>query len=131
MEYDLKHYAYIGDCVWELFIRKIVIQKTKNQKLMHELSTHFVCANYQADMANFLIEKLDEDELEIQRRARNLKISINKRSNPKIHALATSFEAMIGYFYFKNPEKLEKLNLEFEKIVLEELKTKFGSKLKV
>lgn len=128
MEYDLKHFAYIGDSVWELFIRKIVIQKTKNQKLMHELTTHFVCANYQANMANFLIEKLNEEELEIQRRARNLKISINKRSNPKIHSLATSFEAMIGYFYFKNPEKLSELNLEFEELVLQELKDKYNIK---
>ncbi len=121
MEYNLKHYAYIGDCVWELFIRELVIKKEQKQKAMHNLSTKYVCAQAQANFLELILEKLTKDELEIQKRGRNLKISINKKNNPKIHALATSFEVLIGYFYLNNKERLnEILNLIKENI--EELK---------
>ncbi|MBQ8211710.1 MAG: hypothetical protein IJZ27_04175, partial [Treponema sp.] len=101
MSYNLKHFAYIGDCVWELFIRELVIQKTQKQDLMHKLSTKFVNAQAQADILELILNKLEDDELEIQKRGRNLKITINKKTNPKIHALATSFEVVIGYLYLE------------------------------
>lgn len=121
MEYNLKHYAYIGDCVWELFIRKLVIKKTQSQNAMHNLSTKYVCAQAQADFLNLIVDKLTKDELEIQKRGRNLKISINKKNNPKIHSLATSFEVLIGYFYLNNPKRLEEI-LDLIKENIEELK---------
>ena len=109
MEFDLKHYAYIGDCVWELFIRELVIKKTKNQKLMHELSTKYVCATKQADILNVVIDKLNEEESNIQKRGRNLKMTINKKNNPQIHALATSFEVLIGYLYLNDKKRLAEI----------------------
>ena len=120
MNYCLKHYAYIGDCVWELFIRELVIKKTQKQDVMHKLSTKYVCASFQADILNLILEKLKEDELEIQKRGRNLKITINKRSNPQIHALATSFEVLIGYLYLNNKQRLNEV-LDLIKIHLVEL----------
>lgn len=109
MNYNLKHYAYIGDCVFELFIREIVITKTQKQDLMHKMSTNFVNAQAQADILENIFEHLTEEELEIQKRGRNLKISINKKSNPKIHALATSFEVLIGYWYLNNKTRLDEI----------------------
>ena len=109
MNYNLKHYAYIGDCVFELFIREIIIQKTQKQDVMHKLTTKYVNAQAQADFLEKIIENLNEEELEIQRRGRNLKITINKKSNPKIHALATSFEVLIGYWYLHDKNKLEEI----------------------
>ena len=109
MNYNLKHYAYIGDCVFELFIREIVIEKTQKQDLMHKMSTKFVNAQAQADILENILEHLTEEELEIQKRGRNLKISINKKSNPKIHALATSFEVLIGYWYLNNKTRLNEI----------------------
>ena len=109
MQYNLKHYAYIGDAVWELFIRKKAILKTQIQSKMHKFSTKYVCADFQAEMINKIHGTLNEEEKEIQRRARNLKITINKRSNPKIHVLATSFEVLIGYFYLNDKERLNKI----------------------
>ena len=120
MEYNLKHYAYIGDAVWELFIRKLVINKTQKQDLMHKLSTKYVNAKAQADILELVIKKLSNEELEIQKRGRNLKISINKKSNPKIHTLATSFEVLIGYLYINNKERLNEI-LEFIKPNLKDL----------
>ena len=118
MNYNLKHYSYIGDCVWELFIREHFAIKSQNLKDMHKLSTKYVCAEFQAELINKIIEKLTPDELDIQHRARNLKMTINKKSNPKIHSLATSFEGVIGYLYLENKERLNEL---FE-LIKEEIK---------
>ena len=109
MNYNLKHYAYIGDCVFELFIREIIITKTQKQDLMHKLATKYVNAQAQADILESILEYLTQEELEIQKRGRNLKISINKKSNPKIHALATSFEVLIGYWYLNDKERLSEI----------------------
>ena len=109
MEYNLKHYAYIGDCVWELFVRNNVIQKTSVQKQMHRLTTDFVNAASQANFLALIEEKLTETEKEIQKRGRNLKISINKKNNPKIHSLATSFEVLIGYWYLNDKNRLDEM----------------------
>ena len=117
MKYNLKHFAYIGDAVWELFIREKVINKTQKQEILHKLSTKYVCAKKQAEIIENLIDFLNEDELEIQKRGRNLKITINKRNNPAVHALATSFETLIGYLYLNNKERLE----EILKIILNSL----------
>ena len=114
MEYNLKHYAYIGDCVWELFVRNNIIQKTNVQKTMHKLTTDFVNANSQANFLTLIEENLTEVEKEIQKRGRNLKISINKKNNPKIHSLATSFEVLIGYWYLNDKKRLEEV-LDFFK----------------
>ena len=117
MKYNLKHFAYIGDVVWELFIREKVINKAQKQETLHKLSTKYVCAKKQAEIIENLIDFLKEDELEIQKRGRNLKITINKRNNPAVHALATSFEALIGYLYLNNKERLD----EVLKIILNSL----------
>ena len=109
MNFNLKHYAYIGDCVWELFVREIVINKTQKQDLMHKMSTKFVNAQAQADILETIINKLTDEELEIQKRGRNLKITINKKSNPKIHSLATSFEVLIGYWYLNDKNRLNEI----------------------
>ena len=76
---------------------------------MHKMSTNFVNAQAQADILEKLIEKLTPEELEIQKRGRNLKITINKKSNPKIHALATSFEVLVGYWYLNDKQRLAEM----------------------
>ena len=117
MKFNLKHYSYIGDCVWELFIREHVVNKVQNLCDMHKLTTKFVRAEFQADLINKIIDKLTPDELDIQHRSRNLKMTINKKSNPALHSLATSFEALIGYLYLENKQRLcEIFNLIEEEI---------------
>jgi len=120
MEYNLKHFAYIGDCVWELFIRQNVIQKTKMQALAHKLTTKYVCASFQASAIENIFNNLNEQEKELQRRGRNLKITINKRSKPQMHALATSFEVIVGYLYLNDKKRLEEI-FELLKPMLSEI----------
>ena len=115
MNYTIKHFSYIGDCVWELYIREFVIKKTQNLKDMHSLTTKYVRAEFQADLINKILDKLTAEELDIQHRARNLKMTINKKSNPAMHSLATSFEALIGYLYLENKQRLQEIFSLIEK----------------
>lgn len=108
--FDLKRFAHIGDAVYELFIRENVVFKAKSQNLMHKMTTAFVCAAFQAKMAEFVFENfLNNEEKEIFRRARNLNLTINKKNNPNIHRHATALEVITGYFYLHNKPRLQEL----------------------
>lgn len=121
MNYDIKNYAYLGDAVWEIIIRKIIIQKTTVQRTMHKISTMFVCAEFQAELLNVILPLLNEEEKEIVKRARNIKLGISKKNNPKIHTLATAFETLIGYLYIENNEKYNLFEKIFSEILEENL----------
>ena len=62
---SLKNYAYIGDAVWELFIRERTIKLTDNAKRLHKLTTDKVKASYQAELLHFLEPELTEEEQEM------------------------------------------------------------------
>lgn len=112
---NLRNYAYIGDAVWELFIREKTVRMTENAKLLHKITTDKVKASYQAELLHNM--ELTEAELEIARRARNLPIPIARRSNQAEYRQATAFETIIGWWYYEDKEKLNKFlsSLEIEK----------------
>ena len=87
---NLKNYAYIGDALWELFIRERTIKLTNNAQKLHKLTTSKVKASYQAALLHKLEPELTEAENDISRRARNL---------------PTSFETLIGWWYLNDRER--------------------------
>lgn len=107
-EMNLRNYAYIGDAVWELFVREKTVKMTDNAKNLHKLTTERVKASYQAELLHSFENDLTEEEKEIARRARNLPIPIARRSNQTEYRQATAFETMIGWWYYYDKEKLEK-----------------------
>lgn len=107
MQYNLKHFAHIGDAVFELFVREHIINFASDQKIMHKMTIKFVNSNFQAEILNNIQELLTEEEKELARRGRNLPITINKKSNPQIHRMATSFEVLIGFWYLNDKERLD------------------------
>lgn len=107
MSINLKHCAHIGDAVWELFVREFVINYAKTQRQLHQMSVKFVNANFQAKLMAHLGEHLTPDELEIARRGRNLPLGTTKKSNPQVHAIATSFEVLVGYLHLYEKNRLE------------------------
>lgn len=115
---NLKNYAYIGDAVWELFIRDKTIRITDNAKKLHKITTDKVKASYQAELLHFLEKDLTEEEVEIARRARNLSIPIGRRQIQTEYRQATAFEALIGFWYMNNRERYE----EIKEKLSEELK---------
>lgn len=104
--------AYMGDAVYEMFIRDYVIKQgmCKNGAL-HKKSIKYVSAKAQAGILMKLEEYLTDDEKDVVRRGRN--------ANPHSHAKnadiveykhATGFEALIGYLYLSaQKERLEQI----------------------
>lgn len=93
--------AYLGDCVYELVVRTVLVEKRNCpvQKL-HREATWFVKASTQAAMADFLLSKLSEEEEMVFRRGRNAKShTVPKNAEIGDYHKATGFEALIGYWY--------------------------------
>lgn len=108
-------WAYIGDNVYELFIRTYLINTTnlKPHKL-HIEAIKYVKASAQANILKNIYEDLTEEEKEIVRRGRNAENHhVPKNSNVQEYMYATAFEALIGYLYLtkQNKRLKEILNL--------------------
>ena len=106
---SLKNYAYIGDAVWELKIRRNTILKTNNPRNLHKLTTEQVNAGFQAECLHSLEEHLTDEEREIARRGRNLPIPVARRTNQHEYRLATAFETLIGWWYLHDNVRLEQI----------------------
>ncbi len=108
--------AYLGDGVYELYVRNYVLGQgnCQSQKL-HAKSQRFVNCAAQEHFLEILQEELREDELEVVRRGRNAKTHSKPRSADygTYHA-ATGFEALWGYLYLA--EEHDRLGRLFEKI---------------
>ena len=108
-EYNLKHYAHIGDAVYELFIREYSIELVNTQKALHMATIKYVNAEFQAKALEILEPYLSEEEKELEKRGRNLPLTANKKNNQQIHRLATAFEVLIGYFYLNDKKRLSQI----------------------
>lgn len=114
-ELHLRNYAYIGDAVWEVYIREKTIEMTDNSKKLHEITTAKVKASYQCELINKLDEILTDEEKEISRRGRNLSIPVGRRQNQGEYRQATAFETLIGWWHLHDQERLCKILNEIEK----------------
>ena len=100
-------WAYVGDCVYELYIRTNLVNKTnlKPHKLHIETIKH-VKAKAQAKLLEQLQEVLTEEEKNIVRRGRNAESHhLPKNANVQEYRYATAFEALIGYLYVTKKTK--------------------------
>lgn len=102
-------WAYMGDAVYEKFIREYVIRQglCKNG-LLHRKSIKYVSAKAQAKIVHRLEDNnlLTEEEMDIVRRGRNSNPhSTAKNANIIDYKYATGFEALIGYLYLEEKEK--------------------------
>lgn len=94
-------WAYVGDCVYELYIRTHLVDTTKlNPHKLHIEAIKYVKAGAQADFLNKIYDNLTDEEKDIVRRARNANNHhLPKNSNVHEYMYATAFEALIGYLY--------------------------------
>ena len=105
-------WAYIGDSVYEQYIRHYLVTNTKYKPhKLHIEATKFVKAAAQAKILQQLEEVLTEEEKEIVRRARNTKNHhLPKNSNVQEYMYATAFEGLIGYLHLsKNTTRLNEI----------------------
>ena len=106
-EMCLKNYAYLGDAVWEIFIREKTVKITDNAKKLHKITTDKVKAGFQAELLHFLEEYLTDDEKELARRGRNLSIPIGRRQIQAEYRPATASEVLVGWWYKHDKERLD------------------------
>ena len=91
--------AYIGDSVYDLFIRTHIARRGKAGRL-HQLSAGVVCARSQAQAAKKLAQSFTPEETEVFLRGRNAKTShIAKNATTGDYHKATGLEALFGYLY--------------------------------
>ena len=99
--------AYIGDGVYDLIIRSIVVNHGNKQvNKLHKETSSLVQASTQSLMMRTMQEHLTEEEHGIYKRGRNAK-SISPAKNQSItdYRRATGFEALLGYLYLKKDWK--------------------------
>ena len=109
--------AYIGDAVYELVIRSMILTEGNAPvNKLHKRSSGLVKAETQAKICKMFLEKelLTEDELRIYKRGRNAQ-SYTKAKNASMvdYRMATGFEALIGYLYLlgKSDRMMELIGL--------------------
>lgn len=105
-------WAYVGDAVYELYVRTNLVNKTKlKPHKLHIESIKYVKAGAQAEILKRITEKLTEQEKEIVRRARNAENHhLPKNADPQDYMYSTAFEGLIGYLYLsKQDERLKEV----------------------
>ncbi len=105
---DLRTYspltlAYIGDAVYELVIRTLLVKHGNAQtNWLHKKASSLVKASAQAEMIEKLLPILTEEEEAVYRRGRNAKsYTMAKNATMSDYRKATGFEALMGYLYLK------------------------------
>lgn len=96
--------AYVGDAVYEVYIRTmLVINNKTNVNMLHKMSVNYVKAKAQSDIVHKLSEKLTPDEQDVVRRGRNAKsVTVPKHAEITDYRYSTGYEALIGYLYLMN-----------------------------
>ncbi|MGL5676114.1 MAG: Mini-ribonuclease 3 [Cellulosilyticaceae bacterium] len=104
--------AYIGDGVYEMFIRTHIVAKGNAPvNKLHKGSRDLVRASAQARIYHIIEPMLTEDEMQVLKRGRNAKsISAPKNADITEYRHATGLEALIGYLYIQgNIDRIEEL----------------------
>lgn len=96
--------AYIGDCVYDMVIRTVVVGRGNTSAAnLHKRTVRFVNAKTQAEMIEALQELLTEEEAAVYRRGRNAKSATTaKNASVADYRKATGMEALLGYLYLQD-----------------------------
>lgn len=112
--------AYIGDSIYELFVREHLINKGINNvnDLQKEAKRYVTAKNQSVYLDKIISNKLlTESEIDIVKRARNSKVKSHPKNTDIItYKYATGLEALIGYLYLE--QKKDRIN-EIMKNILE------------
>ncbi len=94
--------AYIGDAVYDLIIRTLILKDTNRKvNMLHKMTSSIVKAPSQALLVNSIMNDLDDDEISVFHRGRNAKSNtMAKNASIADYRIATGFEALVGYWYY-------------------------------
>lgn len=113
MDLNVLALAYLGDSIYEFYIRKYLISLNivKVKELQQE-SIKYVSAKNQAKFLKEMIENnfFNDEEIDIIKRARNHKSRSSKTTDIITYKHSTAIEALIGYLYLKgNNDRIEQI----------------------
>lgn len=96
--------AYIGDAVYEAYVRTmLVVNKKTNVNMLHKMSVKYVKAQAQSDIVRRIMDRLTPEEQDVVRRGRNAKsATVPKHAEITDYRYSTGYEALIGYLYLLN-----------------------------
>lgn len=96
--------AYIGDGIYDLVIRSMVVGKgNAHVNDMHKTTSRFVKAHAQSEMIRELLPELTEEEVAVYKRGRNANsVTMAKNATMADYRRATGFEALMGYLYLED-----------------------------
>lgn len=110
-EVDVRAYspltlAFMGDCVFEIIIRSVVVERGNRQAGgLHKTKSAVVNAKVQAQMIEALMDSLTEEERAVYKRGRNAKPhTVAKNASINDYRKATGLEALYGYLYLSGQE---------------------------
>ena len=91
--------AYLGDTLWDLFVREELVRTGGRMKELHRAAVARVRASAQSRALARIEDCLTEDEAAVVRRARNAHRTPPKNADPADYCRATALEALFGYLY--------------------------------
>ena len=104
---SLRSLAHLGDAVFHLYEREREVTRTSSASQMHKRAR--VKATQQAELLQLLMPSLSEFELDLVRRARNLKATGFRKVDQTSYRHATAFEALLGYLYLTDFARLKEI----------------------
>lgn len=115
--------AFVGDSVYDTFIRSMLIKQGKYKpNLLHKRAQKYNQATSQSLAFQSIQSVLTEKEINIAMRGRNVKVnSVPKSATVAEYKNATGLEALIGYLYLSEQiDRLESLMISIVEIILRE-----------
>lgn len=96
--------AYIGDAVYELIIRSILVSMgNRPVNKLNKDATSLVKAGAQSEIVKLISDNLSEEEYTVFKRGRNSSPhTMAKNASMSDYKYATGFEALIGFLYLDN-----------------------------
>ncbi len=92
--------AYIGDAVFELWIRlRLVEGGYRRMQNLHKHAVDWVNAGSQAEILRVWGPVLSEEEADVVRRGRNTRGAVPRGAKVIDYRLSTGLEALVGYLY--------------------------------
>lgn len=104
--------AFVGDSVYDLLVRQhLVTLANRPVKELNSMKVTLVNCKSQAESMKAIIEYLSEDELDVYKRGRNVKVNTaSKHSSIADYHAATGLEALFGYLYLcGNTDRIKEL----------------------
>ncbi|MDD2969053.1 MAG: ribonuclease III domain-containing protein [Lachnospiraceae bacterium] len=96
--------AYIGDSIYDLCIRTLVVEKgNRSPNTLHRDASRLVNAAAQSAMADAILSDLTDEEVTVFKRGRNAKsYTTAKNASVSDYRKATGLEALFGYLYLRD-----------------------------